>query len=144
MKNWEEKIDKKIVNFMKKIGLPFSRFALAVVFIWFGALKIISISPASELVAKTIYWFNPNWFVPFLGFWEVLIGICFLYKPLLRFGILIMSIQMLGTFLPLIILPDITFSKFLVPTLEGQYIIKNLVLIACAIVVGSSVRNNKK
>ena len=143
MKNWKESLDKKIVYWMKKVGLPFSRFSLAVIFIWFGALKVVSSSPATELVAKTIYWFNPNWFVPFLGIWEVVIGLCFLYKPLLRFGILIMSIQMLGTFLPLILLPDVTFSKFLVPTLEGQYIIKNLVLIASAIVIGSSVRNNK-
>ena len=144
LKKKSDKIDKNIVNFMKLIGIPSLRISLAIIFIWFGILKPLHLSTASDLVAKTVYWFNPDWFIPFLGWWEVLIGICLLYKPLIRFGIFIMFLQMAGTFLPLILLPDIIYIKFpFVLSLEGQYIIKNLVLIAAAIVIGSHVRDTE-
>ena len=146
MKKAIHKIDERITSLMKKIGLPFLRYSIALIFIWFGALKIIGMSSANELVSNTIYWFNPSWFIPFLGFWEILIGICFLYKPLLREGIFLLMLQMAGTLLPLIILPEIVYGNIpvLTLTLEGQYVIKNLVIIAAAIVIGSHVRDNEK
>jgi uncharacterized membrane protein YkgB len=108
-----------------------------VVFIWFGALKPFGDSPANDVIAKTIYWFDPNIFIPILGYWEVLIGICLIYTPLIRFGLLLLALQMPGTFLPLILRPEICFVNFPFElTLEGQYIIKNLVLIGAAMVVG--------
>ena len=137
-------LDKKIIEKLKEIGLPFLRYSLAIVFIWLGSLKFLNTSPATDLIAKTVYWFSPTWFVPFLGVWEVAIGISLLYKPLIRLGLFLMTFQMLGTFLPFIILPEVVFGeKLYILTLEGQYIIKNLVLIAAAIVIGSNVRNNK-
>ncbi len=136
-------LDQYITSWMKKIGLPLLRYSIALIFIWFGALKIAGISSAHELVQNTIYWFDPSWFVPFLGWWEMIIGACFLYKPLLREGIFLLMIQMAGTFLPLLILPEIVYGNvpLLTLTLEGQYIVKNLVIIAAAIVIGSHVRN---
>ncbi|MBI2452451.1 hypothetical protein HYV50_05255 [Candidatus Pacearchaeota archaeon] len=138
-----DRIDKKIIQFLKKNGLVFLKYSLALVFIWFGILKSFNLSPANELVANTVYWFDPNWFVPFLGWWEVLIGVCLLYHPLTRIGLALMAVQMAGTFLPLIILPEVAFSKPFVPTLEGQYIIKNLVLIGAAMIIGSHLRDKK-
>ena len=144
MKRYFDRIDKRIVDFMKAYGVGFLRVSLAIVFIWFGILKPLGLSSANDIVVKTVYWFDPSWFVPFLGVWEVLIGICLLYKPLIRFGIFIMLLQMAGTFLPLILLPDIIYVKFpFVMTIEGQYIIKNLVLISAAIVIGSHVRDKQ-
>ena len=144
MKKAFDKLDKKIVAWMKHYSLIILRVSLAIVFIWFGFLKTTGDSPAQEIVTKTIYWFDPSWFVPFLGWWEVAIGLCMLWRPLIRGGIFLMALQMIGTFLPLIILPEITFIKFpFVPSLEGQYIIKNLVLIAAGIVVGSHVRDKQ-
>ena len=142
MKKGFENLDKRIVRWMEKEGVLFLKLSLAVVFIWFGTLKVIGTSPANELVARTVYLVNPDWFVPFLGWWEILIGVCLLFKPLIRFGILIMAIQMAGTFLPLILLPEIVYNGNLFSlTLEGQYIIKNLVLISAAIVIGSKARD---
>ena len=142
MKKGFENLDKRIVKWMKKDGVLFLKLSLAVVFIWFGALKVIGTSPANELVARTVYWVSPDWFVPFLGWWEILIGLRLLYKPLIRFGIFIMAIQMAGTFLPLILLPEVVYNGSLFYlTLEGQYIIKNLVLISAAIVIGSHARD---
>ena len=137
-----KRIDKKITQWLRHHGVRTLRFSIAVIFIWFGALKIFSVSPAGELVARTVYWVNPSWFVPLLGVWEVTIGVCFLFRPLLRLGIALLAPQMLGTFLPLIILQHVVFQNghFLIPTLEGQYIIKNLIIISAAMVVGATVR----
>lgn len=121
------------------------RVALGVVFVWFGALKIVGNSPAAELVAKTVFFLPPEVFVPILGVWEVLIGLSFLYRPLIRVGILLLFLQMPGTFLPIVLLPDVVFTVFPYGlTVEGQYIIKNLVIIGAALVVGGTVRRDDR
>lgn len=138
-----EEIDATVATTMDRLGLPLLRVGIAVVFVWFGALKVLGISPAGGLVANTVYWVPPELFVPVLGVWEVVIGLCLLYRPLIRLGILLLFLQMPGTFLPLVILPEVTFVDF--PhalTVEGQYIIKNLVIIGAALVVGGTVRED--
>ena len=135
-------IDKKITNWMKKEGLVFLRYSLAIIFIWFGILKPLNLSPAAGLIANTVYWVDPAWFVPLLGWWEVVIGVCFLFKKLTRLAIGLMALQMVGTFLPLVLLPEVVYGAYpFTFTLEGQYIVKNLVMIAAAIAVGSHVRD---
>src|SRR5437879_3915347 len=137
-----DRIDNWIAGNMAKYGHRLLRISLGIVFIWFGALKLAGESPANTLVEKTVYWVSPRLFIPLLGTWETVIGICLLYRPLIRAGLFLMFLQMAGTFLPLIILPDICFIRFpFVPTMEGQYIIKNLVLISAGIVIGGTVRH---
>lgn len=134
------RIDQHIVAVLQKYGIATLRVSLAVVFIWFGVLKPFGLSPAEALVKRTVYWFSPDVFFPILGWWEVAIGMCLLWRPLLRVALLLLFLQMSGTMLPLVILPEACFT---VPpfglTLEGQYIVKNLVLISAAIVVGATV-----
>jgi uncharacterized membrane protein YkgB len=137
-----EELDNKIVNVMNKYGLSCLRYSLAIVFVWFGILKPFGLSPAAELVAMTVTWIPAEIFLPVLGVWEVLIGIFFLFKKTIRAAIFLMALQMAGTFLPLILLPEIVYVRFpYALTLEGQYIIKNIVLISAAIVIGSHVRD---
>lgn len=127
---------------MARNGVWLLRWTLGVIFIWFGALKPFGLSPAQDLVSNTVYWVDPGWFVPLLGWWEVAIGVGLLFKPLIRPAIALLFLQMPGTFLPLILLPQVTFTRMPFGlTLEGQYIIKNLVLIAAALVVGGTVRD---
>ena len=130
--------DRHVRERLARIGFPMLRWTLALVFIWFGLLKPLDASPANDLVKRTIYWLPPDRFLPFLGWWEVAIGLCLLWRPLVRVGVLLLFLQMPGTFLPLFLLPEVCFNR---PpfelTMEGQYIVKNLVLIAAAIVVGS-------
>ena len=145
MKREFNKIDSIITNWMKAYGLTSLRFSLAIIFIWFGLLKILGNSPANELVTKTIYWFDPSWFIPILGTWEVMIGIFFLSLPLIRLAIFLLRPQMIGSFLPLILLQGNVFTSFPFGlTIEGQYIIKNLIIISSALVIGSHVRDNKQ
>lgn len=140
-----KRLDKHIVAVLKDFGLPFLRYSLALVFIWFGVLKPLGFSPATDLVTSTVYWVSPQWFIPFLGLWELVIGVCLLWKPLIRLGLFLMALQMMGTFLPLVLLPEVVYSQgnpfFL--TMEGQYIVKNLVLIGAGMVIGSHVRDRK-
>jgi len=136
-----DKIDFAIARWMQCNGHLFLRVSLGIIFIWFGALKPLGLSPDQALITKTVYWFNPKIFIPILGWWEILIGICLLIRPLIRLGIFLLFLQMSGTVLPLFILPEICFKQIpFVLTLEGQYIIKNLTLISAAIVVGGTVR----
>lgn len=143
--NWKyefEKIDRRISGWMDRYGRLFLRLSLAVIFIWFGLLKPLGISPAEELVKRTIYWFPPEAFVAILGWWEVAIGVGLLFRPLIRVALFLLFLQMPGTVLPLILLPEVCFTQFPFGlTLEGQYIIKNLILISAAIVVGGTVRS---
>lgn len=138
-----ERIDSRISAWMQTWSLPVVRSAIGVVFIWFGALKVIGISPARELVEKTVYFFPPEIFVPILGVWEVLIGLSFFYRPLIRLGILLLFLQVPGTFLPMILFPDVVFTVFPYGlTVEGQYIIKNLVIIGAALVLGGELTSD--
>jgi uncharacterized membrane protein YkgB len=140
-----DRVDREITRQMNRLGIPALRVALGVVFVWFGGLKVIGGSPAADLVAATVYVVPAEVFVPILGVWEVLIGLCLLYRPLIRVGILLLFLQMPGTFLPMVLLPEVVFATF--PhelTVEGQYIVKNLVIIGAALVVGGTVRGDEE
>lgn len=122
-------------------GKRILRFSLALVFIWFGYLKLIGASPASDIVSATVFWFDSEIFLKVLGAWEVLIGVFLCFQKTTRIALFLLILQMPGTFLPLVILPEVCFTDFpLKLSMEGQYVIKNLTLISAAIVVGSTVR----
>ena len=138
------KLDIFISKFMNNYGILLLRYSLAMIFIWFGLLKPFGISPAQELVENTVYWFDDKaTFVKFLGWWEVAIGVTICFRPLIRISILLLFLQMPGTFLPLVLLPEVCFTDFPYGlTLEGQYIVKNLIIISSALVIGGTVRKN--
>ena len=131
---------------MNTYGIIFLRYSIGIIFIWFGILKPFGVSPAQDLVANTVYWFdNKLAFVKFLGWWEVAIGLTMCYKPMIRLSIFLLFVQMPGTFLPLILLPDICFTDFpLGLTLEGQYILKYIKKSNYYFIRISNWRNSKK
>lgn len=135
-------VDLAIVRWMNRHGHFFLRGSMGIIFVWFGLLKAFGQSPVNDLVARTVYWFDPDVFIPILGGWETAIGVCFLFHPLIRAGILLLFLQIGGTFLPLIILPEVCFQSGnpLILTMEGQYIVKNLLIISAAIVIGGTAR----
>lgn len=141
-------IDRSISNFMQKWSIGALRFALATIYIWFGILKPLGLSPADPLVEATIRQFpllNPDRWVSIIGWWEVAIGVAFIFRKTIRVGILLLVLQMGGAFLPLFLFPHVTFQTGhlpYAPTLEGQYIIKNLLILAAAITVGGAVKHS--
>ncbi len=131
---------------MARNGLFILRIGLGVVFLWFGALKLFpGLSPTEALVRKTTYFVDLDWFVPVLALWEMSIGIgLILGGRLMRFTLLLLFLQMPGTALPLVVLPEAVWTHFPYGlTLEGQYIIKNLVLIGAGIVLVGTVRGGQ-
>lgn len=142
-------LDQRISGAMARAGVPALRISLAMIFIWFGLLKPLGLSPAGPLVEATVSWmpfFTPSQWVAVIGWWEVLIGVTFLFRPTLRIAVALLALQMTGTFLPLVMLPDVTFQAGrypFVPTIEGQYIIKNLLILSAALVVGGTVRRGR-
>ncbi len=142
-RNRFDSIDATISEQMDRWSVPVLRVAIGIVFIWFGGLKVVGVSPAGDLVAATVYVVPPELFVPVLGVWEVLIGVCLLYKPLIRLGILLLFVQLPGTFLPMVLLPEVVYTTFPYGlTVEGQYIVKNLVIIGAALVIGGALRGD--
>lgn len=130
-------LDIRIINFFRKISIPAARFGLFVIFFWFGFLKVVGLSPAEplvhELFTRTITFIDFSDFIILFGIFECIIGILFLVRGLERVVLPLLLIHMATTVLPLFLLPSVTWHGFLVPTLEGQYIIKNLAIIAAAI-----------
>lgn len=144
-----DRTDRAIATWMRAYGFTALRLALAVIFIWFGLLKPLGLSPAAPLVEATVGWLpllSPEAWVGVIGWWEVVIGVAFLFRQTTRLAIALLAMQMAGTFLPLVLLPEVTFQagRFpYAPTMEGQYIVKNLLIIAAALVLGGTVRGGR-
>ena len=142
--------DKTITNFFAEYGVLFLRISLGLVFFWFGFLKFFpGISPAEDLATRTIELLTfglitPDISIYILAIWETLIGLGLIFGIFLRATLLLLVVQMLGTITPLFLFPAEAWIRFpLVPTLEGQYIIKNLVLISAGMVIGATVRGGE-
>jgi len=142
-----DRLDARITDWMARYGLPLLRISLGIVFLWFGALKFFpGLSPAQDLAARTIEKLtlatvHPNVSVPLLAAWESLIGLGLLVGIFMRATLFLLAVQMAGTLMPLVLFPSEVFTRIpYAPTLEGQYIIKNAVLISAAIVLGATVR----
>jgi uncharacterized membrane protein YkgB len=137
-------IDRFIIYEFKKLELPLAKIAIFIVYFWFGLLKILGLSPATPLVEalfeKTLIFMNFPIFYAFFAIFEMTIGLLFLFRGLERIAIFLIGLHLIMTILPLFFLAEFTWQKFLVPTLEGQYIIKNILIAAAAVVVGSKVR----
>jgi uncharacterized membrane protein YkgB len=140
-----ETIDQAITRWMARYGLIILRLGLGIVFFWFGALKWVpGLSPAEELVRNTTYFVDPDLFLPILAIWEMVIGLGLILGKFMRITLLLLFLQMAGTALPLVILPEAVWTFFPYGlTLEGQYIVKNLVLIGAALVLGATVRGGR-
>lgn len=139
---------KHIRHSIEKRGLLILRISVAVIFIWFGFLKFFEGNAAEALASDTISWLTFGYVdektsVVALGAFECVIGLSLLSKKMLNLIIPIMYLQMCGTALPLVVFPEKTWLMFGMPTLEGQYIIKNLVLIAAGIILGAAGRGSK-
>lgn len=132
----------------QKITLPMARLALFVIFFWFGILKVFGTSPANPLVEqlldKTLPFITFQQFIIFFGIFEMIIGIAFIIPRLQKLAIILLIPHMITTFLPLVLLTSTTWEGFLTPTLEGQYIIKNLLIIALAINIVAHLETHSK
>lgn len=113
-----------------------SRIAVAVVFGWFGVLKLLNVSPVAGLIHPLFERLAPfvaPWAVLLLGVGEVVLAVGFLVPKLTKWVVLLTVFHLIGTFLTLILTPELTWNNFLVPTFAGEFVVKNLVLIALSL-----------
>jgi len=142
-----KRMDVRLTNWMARHGITLLRVSLGIVFFWFGFLKFFpGLSPAQDLAARTIYTLSFGLVtaavsIPVLAAWECLIGLGLISGKFMRATLLLLFAQMFGTILPIFFFPAEVFTQVpYAPTLEGQYIIKNLVLVSAALVIGATVR----
>ena len=138
------------IEWKAKNGLNILRVSLGLVFIWFGILKFFpGVSPAEIIAGRTIDklsfgYIKPEISMPLLAVWECIIGLGLITRSWLSLTLLLLYFQMIGTFLPLVFFPHETFTNSVfVPTLLGQYIIKNLVLLSSGVVIGATVKGGE-
>ncbi len=125
---------------MRASSLPAIRISFGIIFIWFGILKPKGVSSAEGLLKASVEWLplgTPDFWISLIGWWEVIIGISLLFNKTTRIAIALLFLQMDGTFMPLFLLTEVNFQQgnVLKPTLEGQYIIKNLMIISATLVL---------
>ncbi len=145
MTSWKEtceRLDAAVISWTARHGTDFLRIALGIVFIWFGALKVLKVSPVADLVGQTVYWVRPEVAVPFLGWWEALVGLGLIFRKALRTVLFLLFLQMSGTFLVLVMHPDLSFQagNIFKLTLVGEFVVKNIVLIAAGLVIARTVK----
>ncbi len=150
MTKWQaqfDTVDERITNWMARYGVVILRVSLGVIFLWFGVLKFFpALSPAEDLASRTIELLTfgiiqPAVSLPVLAAWEVAIGLGLITGLFMRVTLALLGLQMLGTVTPLFLFPEETWRVFPIAlTLEGQYIVKNLVLVSAGFVIGATVR----
>ncbi len=145
-----DRIDRDITSWMSKKGIFLLRLSIGIIFFWFGFLKFFpGASPAEGLAVKTIELITfglleKKAILIILALWETIIGLGLITGFFMREILLLLFLQMLGTLTPVIFFPEEVFGSIpFTLTLEGQYIVKNLVIISAAIVLGATVRGGK-
>lgn len=136
------RLDERFIELTRRHGGQILRWSLGVVFLWFGALKMAGVSPVADLVGTTVPWIPQDVFVPALGVCEVLIGLGLIIGRFPRIVLGLFWLQMAGTFLTFLIQPGVMFADrnpFLL-TVEGEFVVKNIVLIAAGLALAGSVR----
>jgi uncharacterized membrane protein YkgB len=142
-------IENKCLSLAREWSVPFARFALFVLYFWFGLLKVIGLSPASGVVERL---FNETLggfisfgvFIILFGLFECLIGILFVIPRASRVALVLFAIHIVTTTGPLVLLPGEVWTAWFVPTMEGQYIIKNLALVAAALAVAANLEPQRQ
>ncbi|MFC6953069.1 hypothetical protein [Halorubellus litoreus] len=144
VRSWFERVDVRVVGVLERHGHRLHRRSLGVLFVWLGLLKPMGHETATSLLAHTVYWGSPETMVVVLGWWEVAIGVAMLYRPLVRVALALLLVRIPGTLLAFVLLPEVTFIAFpLVPTPEGQYLLKDVVLFFAAMAIGGTIRHGR-
>lgn len=140
-------VDTRITLWLARYGVVILRVALGVVFFWFGVLKYFSgLSPAQELAAKTVEALTFGIVGGGVGLFlvatlECVIGVGLISGRFTRLILPLLVFQLVGASSPLFLFPGEAFTHFpYAPTLEGQYILKNIVLASAGLVVGATAR----
>jgi uncharacterized membrane protein YkgB len=129
----------RFATVVRRLSLPMLRISLGVVFVWFGALKVANVTPVADLVANTVPWIPEAFFVPALGVAEIVLGVALMMGYRLVLVCAALTAHLCGTFLTLLMQPQVAFQSGnpLLLTTEGEFVVKNLVLVSAALVIAA-------
>jgi len=134
------RFDDAAVRMARRFGVPTLRIALGIVFIWFGLLKAFDATPVGDLVADIVPLLSERVSVLVVGIVEVVVGLGLITGIAIRFTLGLFFLQMLGTFLVLVLRPGLSFDgNPLRLTVIGEFVVKNLVLLTAGLVVAGSI-----
>jgi putative oxidoreductase len=141
-----DRLDYRIVDFAAHHAIQMLRISLAVVYLWFGALKVFGASPVADLVEKMAFVVPRRMFVRLMGVWEIAIGTALLFRIALRPTLLLYFLQLTGTFMVFLVRPREGFEgrNPLLLTKTGEFVVKNLVLLAAGVAVGSTIHRERE
>jgi uncharacterized membrane protein YkgB len=128
---------------LKLNNIVVARAAVFIVYFWFGVLKVLDLSPATPLVHALFdqtlaAWVEFGTFNLLFGLFECAIGVLFLFPRATKVAVGLLALHLITTAGPLVLLPSHTWSGFLVPSMEGQYILKNVLIISAAYTIYKS------
>ena len=129
--------DRRIIELAAEWFEPIARITIFVIYFWFGLLKLLGLSPATPLaLALTrrtigVQYFNASFKT--LAAYECIIAIAFLIPAMTRIPSALLIIHLVIVSSPLVLVTNVAWTGTLVPTLEGQYIIKDLAILALAV-----------
>lgn len=132
----------KLENFSSRHGFYLLRLSVVIVYIWFGALKLLHMSPITNLIIGTYPTFPEPFFIYLLGVLEIVIGICLVFRQTLRAGLVLLFLQMGGIFFGVTLAPSLYFShsNLFLLTASGEFVAKNFILLAAALVLFGKTR----
>lgn len=134
-------LDRRVVAWMRRHGHYLDRWAIGAVFIWFGTLKVLEYKSATSIIAETVYIGDPATTARWLGLWEAAIGVCLIVHRFARVAIALLMIRLPGTLLALAFKADVCWTDTpFVPTIQGQYLVKDAILFSAALVIGGGLR----
>jgi putative oxidoreductase len=130
---------------LARVALPALRISLGLVFGWFGALKVVGDSPVAGLVHATLPWIDQGVLLPVLGWVEIILGLALLAGQPRRVALVAVAMHLAGTFLVFLQAPTqvISGGNPLLLTGNGEFVLKNIVLICAALVLLSHTRGRQ-
>jgi putative oxidoreductase len=149
MRRWTTSISElehRVATLVRPFSLAMLRVSLGAVFVWFGALKVANVTPVGALVAGTVPWVDAAWSVPLLGAVEVVVGVALIAGRRLTVVSFVLVAHLSGTLLVLVMQPQVAFQHGnpLLLTTEGEFVIKNVVLISAALVLASRLQARQR
>lgn len=139
-------IDERIIDAMHRWGILVLRIMVGIVFLWVSVLKLYGVSAVDDIVGSTYTFLPHGQFMVMLAIIGIATGIGLLFNVAMRATLALLWIQMIGTLIAPILQPELFFhdNTFLLLTLQGEFILKNIVIIGAGIVVGGNIVQHTK
>ena len=125
------------VVFCARFAPAFTRSAMALIYLWFGLLKLLGVSPAEALIRRTFYFLPGGPVVIALGAWEIVIAILLIFRRTVPAALILVMLHLPGTFLSYFTATEMCFTSPLVLTDLGEFVLKNLMVIGAVLFLGS-------